>query len=190
MCREVAIRCSAVGPALAGVMLLLATGCSAPPKATSTATTDQMLTLLMPTRIEVVKPSTRVRSLSGSGKPEVLELLVRGYTLLENPGALLVGQVRVELFGYQPASANNKGPRITLWEVPLDTQEQQLRFWNPVIQMYEFQLGIEAGAIPPAEKYVLAVTYNTPLGQHLTDEIIFDLHSSAGGVTLTRPEGR
>jgi hypothetical protein len=39
-------------------------------------------------------------------------------------------------------------------------------------QMYEFRLGVDPGQIPAADKYVLAVTYTAPFGDHLSDECV------------------
>ncbi|GIK17059.1 MAG: hypothetical protein BroJett003_20230 [Planctomycetota bacterium] len=149
-----------------------------------------MLALLMPTRIEIVKPSTRLRGAGGAVRPESLEVLVRGFTVLDNPGALLVGQIRFELFMHQPASGHIEGQRIHQWDIDLGDEENQRRFWNPVIQMYEFSLGVDPAVIPPANKYVLAATLNTPLGQHLSDDLVFELLEGPSGVTVLPPPGR
>lgn len=46
-------------------------------------------------------------------------------------------------------------------------------------QMYGFRLGIDPAKIPPAEKYVLAVTYSFPLRDHLTGECVVSYNSVA-----------
>lgn len=176
--KMVTVRCGVVSCAL---LAWVAGGCATGNTRIQPDAADQSLSLLLPTRIEIVGPSTRLRSPSGSGRPEVLELLLRGYTVLENPGAILVGDVRIELYTFQPASADSKGERLCAWDVSLKDKEQQRRFWNPIIQMYEFNLGIEAAAIPRAAKYVLSATYRSPLGTNLTDELVFDLASSGRG---------
>lgn len=172
------------GGTCCAALALVVGGCATGGPRPRADATDQALSLLLPTRIEIVGPSTRLRSPSGSGRPEVLELLLRGYTVLENPGAILVGDVRVELYTFQPASADNKGERVCAWDISLKDKEQQHRFWNPIIQMYEFNLGIEPAAVPRASKYVLSATYRSPLQTHLTDELVFDL-TAAGGKTST-----
>lgn len=174
------------GASGAAIALILG-GCATSGSRARSDRSDQALALLLPTRIEIVGPSTRLHSPSGSGKPEVLELLLRGYTVLENPGAILVGDVRVELYTFQPASADNKGERICAWDISLRDKDQQHRFWNPIIQMYEFNLGIESAAIPRASKYVLSSTYRSPLETHLTDELVFDLTAAGGSPSTPVP---
>ena len=46
-------------------------------------------------------------------------------------------------------------------------------------QMYEFRLGVDPERISPAEKYVLAVTYCSPLEQRLTDEFVISFERPA-----------
>jgi len=138
-----------------------------------------MLALLMPSTIEIVRPFTRVELVEGaaaSGKPQAeLELLMRASNALDNPGLMIVGDVRVELYEYRPASARPKGRQLSRWTIPLADEKDQRKFWNQVTQMYEFRLGVDRSNIPPQDKYVVLVTYNSPLGEHLYDESIIEV---------------
>ena len=137
-------------------------GCAATPRTTDNAVSLEMLALLMPSRVEIVEPFTRVKSFDGDAMPDGIELLLRAVNSLDNPGLMIVGDVRVELFEYVPASADR----------------------NQLTQMYEFRLGIDPAVIPLSEKYVLMVTYNSPLGDRLTDE--YAIQCPAGVPSLTR----
>lgn len=134
----------------------------------------KMLALLMPERIEIVQPFTRVRSFDGDATPDGIELLLRAVNALDNPGIMIVGDVRAELYEYVPASAENKGRRVDVWNVDLSTAQQQRTYWNRLTQMYEFRLGLDVTQVRPGEKYVLHVSYTSPLGEHLTDEKILE----------------
>ena len=71
-----------------------------------------------------------------------------------------------------PSSRGNaKGPRLEHWNIELATVEDQRQYWNAVTQMYEFRLGYDRDRIPEADKYVLTVIYQPPIGPRLTDEI-------------------
>jgi hypothetical protein len=131
-----------------------------------------MLALLMPSRVEIVEPFTRVKSFDDDATPDGIELLLRAVNALDNPGLMITGRVQAALYEYVPASGDPKGRRLEHWDIELATHEQQRRYFNSMTQMYEFKLGIDPAKIPPAEKYILAVTYSSPLGEHLTDECL------------------
>ena len=145
-------------------------GCATSPPITDTRSHEQMLALLMPSRIEIVEPFTRVKSFDDNATPNGIELLLQAVNSLDNPGLMIVGDVRVELFDYVPASGDQKGRRIDRWDVQLRTEEQQRTYWNQITQMYEFRLRVNSAVVPAGDKYVLAVTYNSPFGKHLTAE--------------------
>lgn len=155
-------------------------GCAKSPGITDARSQEQMLTLLMPNRIEIVEPFTRIRSFDDNATPDGIELLLQAVNSLDNPGLMIVGDVRVEFFEYVPASGDRKGRRIDYWDVKLRTEEHQRTHWNQITQMYEFRLRADPAVIPGGEKYVLAVTYNSPLGQHLTAECLIRYQLSAG----------
>ncbi len=161
----------------------LATGCAATPRATDDPVRLETLALLMPSRIEIVEPFTRVKSFDGDATPDGIELLLQAVNSLDDPG-LMVGDVRVELYEYVLASADRKGKRLEHWKVELSTPAHQRRYWNQLTQMYEFHLGVDPAVIPLSEKYLLMVTYNSPLGERLTDEYV--IQRPPGGAPLTR----
>ena len=97
-------------------------------------------------------------------------------------GLMIVGRVRVELYEYMPASGDRKGRRLEQWNIELTTAKQQRAHWSSLTQMYEWQLGLDPASIPRADKYILAVTYDSPLGERLTDECV--IHYRAGPVPL------
>ena len=155
-------------------------GCASTPPATNDAAQRQMLSLLMPGRIEIVEPFTRVKSFDDDPAPDGIELLLQAVNSLDNPGLMIVGDVRVELYEHVPASADRKGRRLEQWDVKLSTTEHQRTYWNPITQMYEFRLAVDPNTIPPAEKFVLLVTYNSPLGEHLSDECLIARQITTG----------
>jgi hypothetical protein len=132
----------------------------------------RMLDLIMPARVEIVEAFTRVKSFDEDATPDGIELLLQGVNAMDNPGLMLAGNIRVELFEHVPGSADPKGRRLEHWDVELATAADQRRYWNQMTQMYEFRLGADLSRIPPADKYVLLATYNSPLGDHMSDEVL------------------
>ncbi|UCC32161.1 MAG: hypothetical protein JSU86_07740 [Phycisphaerales bacterium] len=172
-----------------GLMLLTGfNGCAAPPRALDDAAQRKMLALLMPSRVEIVEPFTRVKSFDDNATPDGIELLIQAVNALDNPGLMIAGRVRVELYEYVPASADQKGRRLEHWDIELTTAHEQRTYWNALTQMYEFQLGIDPAKIPPADKYVLAVTYTSPLGDRLTDEFLISYKTAT--VRANQPGAR
>ena len=129
-----------------------------------------MISLLMPNRIDIVEPFTRVRDFDNNGSLDGIELLMQAVNSLDNPGLQIVGNVRVELFEFVEASAEPRGARIDRWDVDLSSVELQKKHWNQLTQMYEFRLAVDPAILPRKRKFVLAATYNTPQGEHLIDE--------------------
>jgi hypothetical protein len=160
-------------------IVICAGGCAMPRAATKDPGQREMLALLMPSRVEIVKPFTRVKSFNDDATPDGIELLMQAVNALDNPGLMITGTVRAGLYEYVPASADHKGRRLEHWDIDLSTARQQRAHWNAITQMYEFRLGIDPERIPPAEKYVLAVTYRSPLGEYLTDECVISYESLA-----------
>ena len=153
---------------------MLPVGCASTPRVpTDAAARQAQLSLLMPSRIEIVEPFTRVKSFDDD-TPEGIELLVQAVNSLDNPGLMIVGGVRIELYEHMPASGNRKGRRLEHWDVELSTAKHQRTHWNQLTHMYEFHLGVNPASIPLADKYVLLVTYNSPLGEHLADEFVLE----------------
>ncbi len=139
-----------------------------------------MLALLMPSRIEIVEPFTRAKSFDDDATPDGIELLLQAVNFLGNPGLMIAGRVRVELYEYLPASGDQQGRRLENWDIKLTTAENQRTYWNGLTQMYEFRLGIDPTRIPPADKYVLTVSYNSPLGARLRDEYVINYRPATG----------
>lgn len=160
-----------IGAASWAVLAVLA-GCAAPPRDPEDSAKRDMLALLMPSRVEIVRPFTGVRSFGGGSAPDGIELLLRAVNPLDNPGLMIAGNIRVELYQYVPASGESKGPLVEHWNVDLTTEKQQRAYWNRMTQMYEFRLAYDAAGRPADDAYVLCVTYSSPLGDRLTDELV------------------
>ena len=163
----------------------LVAGCQAPRPVTSEAAREQLLSLLMPSRIEIVEPFTRVKSFDDDTTPDGIELLLEAVNYLDNPGLMIVGDIRVELYEYVPASGDHKAERINYWEIPLRTPAQQRTYWSQLTQMYEFRLSVDTAKMTPSDRYVLLVTYNSPLDEHLTDECVLH-YRTAGNRSASR----
>ncbi len=151
---------------------MLGSGCTTRATSIGDGSQREAIALLMPSRLEIVEAFTRIKSFDRDSSPDGIELLLQAVNVMDNPGLMIAGTVRIELFEHIPASADHKGRRLEHWDVELQTAAQQRRYWNQLTQMYEFRLGVDLTRIPPGEKYVLAVTYNSPVGEHLTDESV------------------
>lgn len=162
---------------------LLVAGCASHEPIPTDAAKREMLSLLMPKRIEIVQPFTRVRSFDDNSTPDGIEILLQAVNALDNPGLMLAGQIRVELYEHVPASGLPKGAQLAQWDVQISTVDQQRTHWNQVTQMYEFRLMVDPNVIPHAAKYVLSVTYLSPLGDRWMDECVIERP------TATRPLG-
>lgn len=169
---------------LASVMIAGLAACASTPKQIEGDAEAQMLSLLLPSRIEIVEPFTGIRNHAKNTGPGGIELLLQAINTLDDPGLMIVGRVRAELFEYVPASADNRGRRIDHWNIDLSTEEQQRQYWDRITQMYRFQLAVDPAAIPPADRYLMTVTYIAPLGNYLTDECIIE-RPTDGGRTMT-----
>lgn len=133
---------------------------------------EQMIELLMPQQVRIVEAFTGFRSFDEDDVPDGIELLLQPVDSFGDP-VKMAGTVRVELYEYLQASGNRDGRRLCdPWEVPLQTREDQSKYWNNVTGMYEIPLEIPAGVAATGLKFVLVVTYNSPLGTHLTDESV------------------
>lgn len=149
-----------------------------------------MLAMLMPSRIEIVEPFTRVKSFDDDNTPDGIEVLLQAVNSLDNPGLMIVGGVQIELYEYIPASADHKGRQLDRWDIELSTTTHQRTYWNQLTQMYEFQLGVDPARIPAKGKYILAVTYNSPLGDHLTDECLISYRAATSPLGEIRTSRR
>ena len=168
------IRCLIVTVPLLGLLQ----ACATSPKAQSDRSAEASFSLLMPQRIRIVQPFTRVQSNQASDRPDVIELLLQAVNALDNPGLMIVGRLRIELYEYMPASAEHKARQLEQWTVDLSSEDDQRAYWNALTQMYEFRLGVDSSRIPVADKYVLAVTYDSPLGDRLNDQCLLSYRRS------------
>jgi len=164
-------------------------GCAAPPRDLDDPAKREMLALLMPSRIEIVEPFTRVKNFGGGSTPDGIELLLRAVNSLENPGLMIAGRVRVELFEYVAASGESKGQRVEQWDIDLTTAKQQQAYWNNMTQMYEFRLALDPVGRLAADAYVLTVTYLSPLADRLTDDYVMSRSTGIGGGASRRQQG-
>ena len=132
----------------------------------------QMVSLLMPERI-IVEPFTGLKSFDDDDQPDGLEVVLRPRDSFGDP-VKIAGLLRVELYTFNPASGEHQGRQIQQWEIPLVTPQDQRTYWNPFTQMYEIPLELDLGSITPADKYVIEVVYNTPLGEHMISEYVYE----------------
>jgi len=131
----------------------------------------QMVTLLMPERI-IVEPFTGLKSFDDDDEPDGLEVVLRSQDSFGDP-VKIAGLIRIELYAFNPASGEAKGRHIEQWDIPLVTTQDQRTYWNPFTQMYEIPLELDLASTTPADKYVIAIVYNTPLGEHMFTEYFF-----------------
>jgi hypothetical protein len=158
---------------------LVGGGCAANPAAEADAANRSALQLLVPSGIEIIEPFTRIANFDDDPQPDGIEIMLQAVNPLDSPCLMIVGTVRVEMYEFVPASADRMGRRIELWTIGLTDREDQGRYWNRMTQMYEFKLGVDPTKVPLAEKYVLQVTYNSPLGGHCSDEFVLEPERAA-----------
>ncbi len=168
---------------LVSTPLLVLSGCATAPM-TQDAAQLHALSLLLPKRIEIVEPFTNVKSFDDDASPDGIELLLQAVNSLDNPGQMIVGEMRFELYEFVPASGDRRGRRLEYWDLALATEESQRDHWNQVTQMYEFRLRVDPAVLPIDDRYVLAVTYNSPLGDRLSTDCLIEYRKPS------RPMGR
>jgi hypothetical protein len=166
------------------VCILACGGCASTPLATDDAQRREMLAMVLPEKIEIVDPFTRVGDFEAPPGPDGIELYLRAVNPMGDTGMMVVGDLRVELYEFVPASADKKGKRLELWNVALRTAAEQRRHWNRLTQMYEFRLGLNLQKLTPAERYVVYVSYDSPLGDHVTGEHVLETKSTVTPVPL------
>jgi hypothetical protein len=141
---------------------------------TMDAESGELIALLMPQSVKI-QPFTKPKSFDKDAIPDGIEVLVQPLDKFNDP-VKAVGAMQFELFRYQPASGQSKGERIQFWEVLIDSEDQIDQFWDRTAQMYLFKLAVdEIAGLPVGVKYVLTVRYNSPQGEHLEDEYVFNL---------------
>lgn len=160
--------------------LLGGAACTERRAAIQDADTEQMVRLLMPQRIEIVEAFTGFKSFDDDEIPDGIELLILPKDSFGD-AVKIAGTIRAELYTYRQASGNREGERVCdPWEIELLTDKDQKRYWNMVTGMYEVELEFPAGVTPAGEKYVLVVTYHTPLAEHMTDECVLEMPANLG----------
>ena len=87
-------------------LLIGLVGCVATRTGDAPPVQQETLSLVMPSRIAIVAPFTGVASFNGDGKPDGIELVLQAFSSLDNPGVMIAGHLRIELFEYVKASAN------------------------------------------------------------------------------------
>lgn len=174
-------------PLLTAVGLLICVAaCS--PKYNDIAENPQsaaLLELLMPKEVQIVEAFSEFKSFDDDRIPDGLEVLLQP-TNAFGETVNIVGGLRFELYSFQQASGIRAGQRYQQWDVVLASKEDHERYWNKATQMYEFQLLFDVDSIPREEKYVVQVTYTSPLKQHLTGEAIVNAPTPPGALLSQR----
>lgn len=159
---------------LATLALTLAYGCHrASPDLTDDAIRAQV-DLLMPTAVSIVDPFTRFRSFDDDDRIDGIELLLKPVNSFGDP-VNIAGALIIELYEFRQASGDNKGAKLKQWDIALMSEADQRTYWNRTTSMYEFQLQFNPETVPLDRKYVLEVTYNTPLKEHMVDEYLLEV---------------
>lgn len=142
---------------------------------------DEGLRMLLPAKVKI-QPFTQVTSFDDDGIPDGLEVLIQPTDQLGDP-VKVAGRFTFELWSYRAATAARKGQQLQFWEVLLDSNRDQQRYWDRTSQMYVFNLNVVPGTVPKDRavgptlpgKLVLVARYHTPDGQHLVDEHTLDV---------------
>jgi hypothetical protein len=132
---------------------------------------QEQLDLLLPTRIEVL-PFTKAKSWDNDQKLDGLEVVLRPLDSFGDQ-TKAIGLFRFELFLFEKASSDSRGPRIGFWEEDVTSREMLEIHWDRITRTYRFRLGWVGKQIPSG-KYVLEVTYITPYGQRLSDTYVME----------------
>lgn len=173
----------ATGVLVIVVLATQMTACRSTAPTGDIADRERALALLVPAKIEIVAPFTNLKSFAKPGdsdEPDGIEVLLQARNPMGNPGLMIAGQIRVELYSYVPASANHKGRRLEFWNIELRTEAEQKAYWNRLTQMYEFRVGVDTRRIPKADRYVLLVTYRSPFDTQLSDELVLSTRPAPG----------
>jgi len=152
-----------------GVCTAIAGGCSMRAK-----TTSEMVELLMPQEMRIVEAFSRFTSFDDDGTIDGIELMLQPVDSFGDP-VKIAGSVDVELYEFVQASAEPEGRRVLPpWRINLQTRDDQKRYWNRVTGMYEIPLKLPEGNRPDKPKFVLTVTYHTPIDTNMTDRMVLD----------------
>lgn len=172
--RPVAVLCAAA-------VFVPAVACSMRSGDSASPDEQKALQMLLPANVKI-QPFTQVTSFDADGIPDGIELMVQPVDRIGDP-VKVVGRFTFELWTFRAASSDRKGRQLQFWEVVLDSEKDQSRFWDRTAMMYIFNLDVVPGAVPAGEdtgpivpgKLVVVATYHTPSGEHLTDEFFLDV---------------
>lgn len=134
------------------------------------------MALLMPQELRIIAPFTKPKSFDDDDIPDGFEVLIQPLDSFKDP-TKLAGTLLFELYTHRKASGDRKGQRLGVWEVPIATTGDQKRYWNRTTQMYEFELEMNTAILPPANRYVMLVTYNSPWGKRVQSECVVEMPS-------------
>lgn len=143
-----------------------------------------ILSLMLPAEIKI-QPFTKIRSFDDDDVPDGIVAVVRPVDRFGDP-VKAAGFFYFELWSYQGASGDPKGQRLEFWDKTLTSADDIRLYWTRA-QMYEFQLAWTqgAGAIRPDAKYVLTVTYRSPMDITYRDEYVLTFHLGGGPLSGT-----
>ncbi|MCP4590522.1 MAG: hypothetical protein GY842_07250 [bacterium] len=170
------------------VALMFSTGCSHTAVDLDDASTREQLSLLMPATVSIVAPFTRFASFDENDRPDGIELLLQPTNSFGEP-VNIAGALIVELYEFRQASGEARGAKLQQWDIALRCERDQQMYWNRTTDMYEFQLQFDPAALPSNHKYVLEVTYNTPLHEHMVDQYVMDVPLAMRALAESKPSG-
>ncbi|MFQ5489931.1 MAG: hypothetical protein ACE5GE_04340 [Phycisphaerae bacterium] len=149
-------------------------GCAQKRLDVSDPATQKMLSLLMPVKI-IIDPITGLKSFDDDDQPDGIIVALRAVDAFGDR-VKIAGSVLVELYEFRPASGEAKGRKIEQWEIQLASARDQRRYWNRFAEMYDLPLMLSPEALASASpgKYVVEVTHNNPLGEHMMAEHVFE----------------
>ncbi|NOT02694.1 MAG: hypothetical protein HOP29_18975 [Phycisphaerales bacterium] len=158
---------------LAGCMIVMA--CRTTPAPLSNEQSDALATLL-PQSIEIVEPFTRWADRDDRPGIDGLVVYVQPRNAAGDP-VQAAGRLLIELYAFRDGSADHKGARLEHWSLPLLNSNDQDDHWNRATEMYEFRLALSgASAVDvPGQRFVLAATYRSVLGDNRNDECSLEL---------------
>ena len=132
-----------------------------------------------------IQPFTRLSSFGDNEAPEGFGVWVQALDDFGDP-VKMVGDINFALYSRRKASADHKGEQLIFWQRTIHSRSDQVDFWDRPSQMYHFELAWDT--VPTTgDKYILAVTLNTPDSRHLTDEYEIDVNIAALKEQLAGP---
>lgn len=160
--------------AVVGAAVLGQSGCTSTKVDLADPATRQMLSLLMPSQI-IVEPFTGLKSFDDDDVPDGIEVVMRPVDTFGDP-VKIAGHLVIEVYQCRPASGERQGRKIEQWDLELASTRDQHKYWNRVTQMYEMPLtlGPEALALGAKDRFVIGITYTTPLGEHMIAEYVIE----------------